>query len=216
MGTEHNNLDPRITRTRQALRLALIELIQQKGYRNITVKDITQRAGLNRSTFYLHFQNKDDLLSSGFAQVWEKLVNSLPFVILPADTVPPHLTRAALAADLQGLEKIRPYYQVLLGRDGPPQFKLLLREQVLTHLREQLAGPLHPLPEERLACESLLHYLSGAYLGLLDWWMEKEAPCTPERMADLFIWLFSRRPYDMMEFNHPLENGQAGDQQQGD
>lgn len=42
---------------------ALILMLDKKEYEFITVKDICERAGVNRSTFYLHYENKDDLLS---------------------------------------------------------------------------------------------------------------------------------------------------------
>jgi AcrR family transcriptional regulator len=53
--------DRRIIRTKKALALALLELIREKGYDAITVQDITDRANVGRSTFYAHYENKDQL-----------------------------------------------------------------------------------------------------------------------------------------------------------
>src|SRR5690242_13310 len=58
--------DRRIQRTRQLLLDSLIQLILEKGYESITVQDIIDRANVGRSTFYSHFQDKEDLLLSGF------------------------------------------------------------------------------------------------------------------------------------------------------
>ena len=60
--TRQDDLDPRVWRTRQFLQQALKELASEKGFQSITVQDITQRAGINRSTFYAHFQDKYELL----------------------------------------------------------------------------------------------------------------------------------------------------------
>jgi AcrR family transcriptional regulator len=54
--------DPRITRTRGLLETAFMEAVSEKGFQAVSVKDIAQRAGVNRATFYAHFNDKYDLL----------------------------------------------------------------------------------------------------------------------------------------------------------
>lgn len=58
-------MDKRILKTRKLLLQALIELIQEKGYDAVTITDISERALIGRSTFYAHFENKEQLLFSG-------------------------------------------------------------------------------------------------------------------------------------------------------
>ena len=55
-------LDPRILRTRKLIMDAFMELAIEKDFKDITIKDITQRATVNRATFYYHFFDKYDLL----------------------------------------------------------------------------------------------------------------------------------------------------------
>jgi AcrR family transcriptional regulator len=57
-------LDRRIQRTRQLLRNALFALIIERGYESIAIQDITERANLGRATFYLHYQDKEELLKA--------------------------------------------------------------------------------------------------------------------------------------------------------
>jgi len=57
-----NKLDARIIRTRANIENAFIELCEIKGYKNVSVSDITKKANLNRNTFYLHYQDKEDLI----------------------------------------------------------------------------------------------------------------------------------------------------------
>src|SRR6266849_2531411 len=57
-----DRLDPRIRRTRQLLQDALRRLLEQKGFDDITVQDITEGATLNRATFYAHYPDKFALL----------------------------------------------------------------------------------------------------------------------------------------------------------
>ena len=55
--------DRRVRRTKQLIKQSLIELMHEKPFKDITVKDITERADLNRGTFYLHYVDIYDLLS---------------------------------------------------------------------------------------------------------------------------------------------------------
>ncbi|HEX2906841.1 MAG TPA: TetR family transcriptional regulator, partial [Phototrophicaceae bacterium] len=56
------NEDLRVRRTRKLLQQALIELTVEKGFAAVTVRDITERAMVNRSTFYRHYLDKYELL----------------------------------------------------------------------------------------------------------------------------------------------------------
>ncbi|HTX79396.1 MAG TPA: helix-turn-helix domain-containing protein, partial [Longilinea sp.] len=72
--THGHKTDPRIERTREALRAALMALIEEKGFDAISVQDITGRARLNRATFYLHYRDKQDLLIRTSEAVFDLLV----------------------------------------------------------------------------------------------------------------------------------------------
>ena len=61
-------VDPRVKRTRVLLENAFMELIQEKGFQAVTVQDITERAGVNRATFYAHFADKYALLDHNIRQ----------------------------------------------------------------------------------------------------------------------------------------------------
>src|SRR5215216_3796516 len=69
-------LDPRVKRTRQLLEQAFLDVASKKGFQAVSVQDITERAGVNRATFYAHFPDKYALLDysirQGFRQELEK------------------------------------------------------------------------------------------------------------------------------------------------
>src|SRR5580765_1920865 len=65
--------DRRSERTRQLLSAALIELMLEQRYDEITVQNIIDRANIGRSTFYAHYLDKEDLLVSGFTRVLDIL-----------------------------------------------------------------------------------------------------------------------------------------------
>jgi AcrR family transcriptional regulator len=70
-----NRLDPRIRRTRQLLQDALRKLLEQKGFDDITVQDITEAATLNRATFYAHYPDKFALLGELIRLTFLSLLN---------------------------------------------------------------------------------------------------------------------------------------------
>ena len=55
---EEEKLDPRIKRTRALLEKAFMEVMIEKGFQAVSVQDITEKAGVNRATFYDHFTDK--------------------------------------------------------------------------------------------------------------------------------------------------------------
>lgn len=72
-------LDPRVKRTRKLLQQALTELMAEKSFRAITVRDIAARATLNRVTFYAHFSDKHALLESTIREmIHERMRSELP------------------------------------------------------------------------------------------------------------------------------------------
>lgn len=63
-GRAIERIDPRVRRTRQMLQAAMSALLKEKDFADINVQDITERADLNRATFYKHFMDKYDLLNT--------------------------------------------------------------------------------------------------------------------------------------------------------
>jgi AcrR family transcriptional regulator len=68
-------IDPRVKRTRKLLQQAFAELLSEREFHNITVNDITERAEVNRATFYLHFDDKYALLSYSVREALQQLLS---------------------------------------------------------------------------------------------------------------------------------------------
>lgn len=79
MARSYKGNDLRVRRTRQSLQNAFKDLIQEKGFSAISIQDITERAMVNRGTFYAHFTDKYALLNILFReQFQEEVTNKLP------------------------------------------------------------------------------------------------------------------------------------------
>lgn len=83
MNNEQTTKSQRINRTKAHLRQALIELIKEKGYHSVTVKDIVDYAAYNRSTFYIHYRDKIELAEELLVFMLQGLEDSVgkPYVI---------------------------------------------------------------------------------------------------------------------------------------
>lgn len=68
-----NPADLRVVRTQRAIRSALIALIEEKGFEAMSVKDITERANINRGTFYSHYEDKYDLMEKCHQHLIEEM-----------------------------------------------------------------------------------------------------------------------------------------------
>ena len=87
--------DRRVRRSKAQLRQALIQLLQEKPVEEITVRELTERADVNRGTFYSHYQNIYHMLE----QVENELFDELGRLL---DAYPPHLLRDELTLALMG------------------------------------------------------------------------------------------------------------------
>lgn len=76
MGLEVKNIDPRVKRTRKLLQQAFTELLREKSFAGISILDITERATVNRATFYAHFPDKYALLDSMIREQFQQMVTS--------------------------------------------------------------------------------------------------------------------------------------------
>ena len=159
--TAQEKTDRRIRRTRQALRAALAELVVEHRYETITVQQITARAGVARTTFYLHYQDKDDLLFNGFRDLYDELQTA----VLP--------TRMNATADWEHVAAHAQFYRALLGKRGNAAFVAFLRELLADVMRQHLLLPLlDGAGTPRLDLDLMANYLAGAQLGLYIWWLE--------------------------------------------
>lgn len=76
-------IDPRTRRTRQLLLDAFGQLLSEKSFEEITVQDITERATVNRATFYAHFEDKYVLLDQSMTEMIQQFMHQK----LPADSL---------------------------------------------------------------------------------------------------------------------------------
>jgi AcrR family transcriptional regulator len=148
--------DRRVARTHRALREALIALVQERGWDEVTVQDVCARADVGRSTFYLHFADKEELLVSGFDGLRRELRERAK-----ARDVPMGFALALLehTTEYEGLHRVLGARTALVVQREFMNVVIELIDEDLA--RELPAGPLR---------EAGARYLAGAFYELLRWW----------------------------------------------
>ena len=168
-------VDRRVRYTKRALTQALVRLVQERPVSKISVKELCERADVNRSTFYAHFRNPHDLLQS----IENDALADLKAHLLADD-------KPRTASVVKVLEYAQDNAEVLLmlleESDGGFQRQIM----ELAHLVD-----LQPSDRQGVSTPDSLEYMylfavSGA-LGMLSHWLEKGTPQSPDEMSDLLL-----------------------------
>jgi AcrR family transcriptional regulator len=176
--TAKKRIDRRTQRTRHQLGRALVELVEQKRFDDITVQDVIDRADVGRSTFYTHFRDKEDL----FRKDWEKFLDFLAQQInweqagtgsfMPIQFLFSHLQDAQTF--YQGLVRSRKTDGLM--KSGSEYLSQKIESALNRRVKHK---PAIPIP-------ILTSYLANEMFVLLGWWLEQGMPYSPERMDKIF------------------------------
>ena len=174
--------DRRIHKTQNLLRSALGSLIAEKPYDSIVVKEILDRANVGRSTFYMHFQDKDDLLVSGIHEMLG------PIPIRPS---PGKGHDRFLWFSLPVFEHHYRHAHAWSDRIGT-KGRAILHE----HLRRVLAKIIRSSMKQELGAvrkasrqipaDLMSEYVASTFVLVLNWWLDKKMSLPPKEINDLF------------------------------
>lgn len=186
---DRQRTDRRKARTRRQLRQALLGLILEKGYDAVTIEDITERADLGRTTFYLHYRDKDELLLESIQATADELRAQVPFDRwTPGESLPSTILLVFRhAAENQVL------YRIILNGTGSMRMTGRLREIISSETSRFLTqqtktGQIKLNPTVPL--DLYANYFASALLGFITWWLEEAPSYTPEEMSVMFQQMF--------------------------
>ncbi|MBI9046482.1 MAG: TetR/AcrR family transcriptional regulator [Anaerolineaceae bacterium] len=174
-------LDPRVKRTRKYLEDALLELISEKEFHQISIAEITDRAEVARPTFYLHFNSKEELLKSYLDTIFEDYLINLG---------------EDLAVDNQvlAINLFRQIYQnqAVISLTSMPDVSLFLMERLQEYIRQvlQMFFEKNIIPQEGLnpdLKEFAITSMAGASHAMVSLWIQKGLQYSPEEMGRLFM-----------------------------
>jgi AcrR family transcriptional regulator len=182
--------DRRVARTRLALRESMKALIKEKGYQAVTVEEITERANLGRTTFYLHYRDKEDL----FLEELEEKMNGLVTEIASGPLLNWFLNSRGevfknifeLVYDNQAIFKI-------LAKEQPNQVFLRFRDIFVsagTDLVIQSPFAQKKAGQVDVPIELILNYFSGSIWACMMWWIESDFALPVEQIVEIYRKMF--------------------------
>lgn len=195
---ESANTDRRIARSKRALRTALIELMEERGLDNVSVNDLCARADLNRGTFYNHFHDKDDLLTT----LEDEIIDDLERIqdqmkgLTVMDLVRYRTRKQPLPFLVDLFDYLREqgdFLHAVTGPGGDIRFAPRLRDSVCANLIQSI---LHERYRENPTpfVEYYVAFFATAYLGVIEHWIETGMKESSEEMALIAMRLFFIKP----------------------
>ena len=177
---EPEKKDRRTRRTRQLLRSTLLALLKEKRYEEISVQDIIEQADVARSTFYMHYVDKDDLLTGGQGIFAENLGQDL--------TAHSGENGASVFSSRAWFTHIQAQVPIL---------KVIAKDSAMDLAMKTLRGIIHRSVEESMQAHyqvenasvpssMILDYLTDTLMTLIKWWFNDGMRYTPEQMDDMF------------------------------
>ena len=177
-----DKIDPRILRTRRLLRDAFIELVPEKGFDNITIQDLTDRATLNRATFYLHYRDKNELLGDVFETLIQD-INPLLNTNGEYKVHDPYQMVPRIAMILDHIAAHHDFYRSMLGIHGVSGFAARVQTYIEEVLSTWLSVQNPNKSQQKVDTQVAVHYVGSAYLGVITWWLEHGRPVSSEHLA---------------------------------
>lgn len=177
--TNPKSVDRRTLRTRRALRDALLSLLVEKGWDELSVQDICDRADIGRSTFYLHFPSKEELLRGSLDDL-RGVLNSHRDPDANAKCTRP---LAFVHGLVDHLYEQRRLCRSIFGRRSAHTVQVRFREMVTQLVADNLAA-LAPAGWRR---DAAVRYLAGALVEMLAWWIDSRPMRSVGEIEQLYL-----------------------------
>lgn len=175
-------IDARVQRTKQLLLDALVHLLMERGYERLTIQNLLDRAHVGRSTFYAHFQSKDELLACSIERLRIRLTAQWRASLQAKGD-----KTALLAFTLpffQHLHHHRRIYHTTIGRAHERTVEQQMQRMLRELVREDMEQHRVRAPVETI--DLAVRYVVGTLWAVVIWWMDGHKSLKPEEVDDIF------------------------------
>jgi AcrR family transcriptional regulator len=176
-------VDPRIARTRASMQTALLELCREQEYADLSVSDIAEASGINRSTFYQHYADKEALLADALDGFVESAAAQLEAEKLNAPDADP---RAMIQKFLEHVRENAALYRTVLGPTGSPVIVANLRERVIALALSGLSQA--PRRADSPPLNIVAAGIAGSFISVVREWLSMKPLPSADRVTE-WAWL---------------------------
>lgn len=176
--------DPRVRKTRRALREAFVRCILRQGYDAIAIRDIATEADTARITFYRHYRDKEELLIDCLNVLYEELAQRT-VKISPQGLRSGESPLQILYDHMLEQEQL---YRILFSSRGTQivieRMRHHLASLAIQNLQSAGVSQAFPIPVEIIA-----YHAASSQIGLAIWWLDHNKPYPARYMAQISVWL---------------------------
>jgi len=173
-------VDPRITRTKRLFKEAMISLLQENDDKSkVTVQRLAGRAELNRATFYLHYQDIEDLMEQMVNEVLEELSGKINPVFEDQENT----GTSPIVSFLEHIYDHAVLFQVMLENKDFRRKLFNILVEIISIRREMKKGKGTKVPIEIVASSTF---------GIVTWWIQSGTPYSPIYLADQINLLYRK------------------------
>ncbi|MBP3962500.1 TetR/AcrR family transcriptional regulator C-terminal domain-containing protein [Paenibacillus sp. DLE-14] len=181
--------DPRVLRTRQLIRDAFIDLLQEYDLEKITVNRIAARSTISRVTFYLHYRDIPDLMD----KMADDMINEIHTILREVPEKPQvEVDWTILLRILEHIAENSKFYTVLLASKRVSVFTdrlmKLMVEIISKRAESRIASS--TAPAVNVPNDIAIWYGSSAFIGTIVCWLRNDMPYTPLYLAKQLSLLF--------------------------
>jgi AcrR family transcriptional regulator len=197
--TQKPKVDRRVQRTLQSLRTALLELIKEKDYDEISIEEITERANVGRTTFYLHYKDKEDLLMEEISAIMyerAQVLSEIPFSVwvpVSEEDIKKNIALQPLLLVFEHIYNNSELYYLLLKSTNSSRIVERIRQistdAIVKFVENKMETDPIPLLAE-VPIEFFAAFFSGALISVVGWWIREDMRHSPEEVTNMFRSLF--------------------------
>ncbi|MDP4107468.1 MAG: TetR/AcrR family transcriptional regulator [Bacillota bacterium] len=170
-----SKVDRRITKSQEAIKKAVTELMSEKSFDDITIQDIADRADVNRGTIYLHYTDKYDLLD----KMIEEHINNLRELCQSASEM---TFQEGNYVWFEYFERNYLFFSTMLASKGAPYFRSRFLELIVEEYKPEVDTT--EGKNQGLSEDVILQFFASAIVGAVEWWFKNEMPLPARIMAE--------------------------------
>ena len=176
-------VDIRVKRTYNQLFSALIKLLGEKSFDDLTVLEICDKAGVHRATFYKHFVDKYDFLNTCF----NISLSNLTFDKIAESYTPETMKKSCMRMILKVLNFVEENQKVIVSLStdrNSASFNTALNDAIANFIEERI-NTIRPENEKLSKTVPLLaNYYAGAIVGIIKWWATNQSSYSKQDFLD--------------------------------
>lgn len=181
-------IDIRVIKTKRNILNSFIEIAKRKNINLISINEIVKNAEVNRGTFYLHYENKDDFIekiSSGVLEefvLWIKRAQKINSI--KSEKFNENKPKDTFFEMFNFVQKNKDFFQVMLGENGSIKFREQMKNTIKNKVYKDLMGEVVFEGDCLVDREFLFEFTSASCMGMIAWWLKEGCIDSPQYIAE--------------------------------